>query len=130
MIVGNFKFGDIVFFRPNDVYSKKQLKLMGADISTCSGKAYAVCGIYYKTDSSGNIILIDTYSWSGKIFDEGVTAIPKDRLTFLSYPGRGLRKRYCGIRADNHDRLLYSRDSRFEGMTAEEELKIREAEIT
>ena len=120
------KFGDVVRIHPDivnpDVIVNKE------NISKSKKKPYPVCGIYYKTMDNGDVMLVDCFFWNGNIYDDGVTVVPKDKLEDLDYSNSGMISKYFQARKAYKGNLVYERESKYTGVSAETELQMRASE--
>ena len=123
----NLKFGDVVRIHPEVV--NPDVVIDQKNISRSKKKPYPVCGIYYKTLEDGSVMLVDCFFWNGNIYEDGVAIIPKDKLEDLGYSNDGMISRYFQARKAHKGDLLYERNSKYSGMTAQEELDDRSKDV-
>ena len=120
----NLKFGDVVRIHPEVV--NPGVVVDQKNISRSKKKPYPVCGIYYKTLEDGSVMLVDCFFWNGEIYEDGVAIIPKDKLSDLDFSNAGMISKYFQARKAYKGNLLYEREAKYEGMSANEELEDRE----
>ena len=121
------KFGDVIRIHPEVV--NPDVIVDQKNISRSKKKPYPVCGIYYKTLEDGSVMLVDCFFWNGNIYEDGVAIIPKDKLEDLGYSNDGMISRYFQARKAHKGDLLYERNSKYSGMTAQEELDDRSKDV-
>lgn len=119
----NLKFGDVIRIHPEIV--NPDVVIDKENISKSKKKPYPVCGIYFKTLKDGTVMLVDCFFWNGEIYEDGVALIPKDKLWDLDYP-TGMISKYFQARKAYKGYLQYERDPEYSGMSAEDELEMRE----
>jgi hypothetical protein len=120
----DLKFGDVVRIHPEVV--NPDVVVDQVNISRSKKKPYPVCGIYYKTLEDGSVMLVDCFFWNGNAYEDGVAIIPKDKLSDLDFSNAGMISKYFQARKAYKGNLLYERDPKYSGMTAQEELNDRE----
>jgi len=119
----DLKFGDVVRIHPEVV--NPDVVVDQANISRSKKKPYPVCGIYYKTLEDGSVMLVDCFFWNGNVYEDGVAIIPKDKLGDLDFSNAGMISKYFQARKAHKGNLLYERDPKYSGTTAQEELEDR-----
>jgi len=122
----NLKFGDVVRIHPE--IANPDVVVAAENMSRSKKKPYPVCGIYYKTLENGSVMLVDCFFWNGNIYEDGVAIISKDKLGDLDFSNAGMISKYFQARKAYKGNLVYERESKYSGLTAEEELKERAEE--
>lgn len=122
----NLKFGDVIRIHPE--IANPDVVVAKENMSRSKKKPYPVCGIYYRTLENGSVMLVDCFFWNGNIYEDGVAIIPKDKLEDLDYSNSGMISKYFQARKAYKGNLVYERESKYIGVSAETELEMRARE--